>query len=1602
MNEDLYNILQDNGIKISESLEDFDKLLEDEKNLNEIKTFLANRGIDMPSINKKKSLFLESPSQEDSLDTESEEYSYLDNFFGAFKRGFARGAAAEEATDILNPLADVDYNQIAEAEKEVERLEKNKSKVLKNFQEKGFGNLRFLLSAPEQLAEVFGMMGRTVFSDKALSTGATAGGASAVTGLAAIPIAAGSTLVASSFVSEFGSTLLDTIREQTNDDGSAKYDLKNTRDVIKAFGDEQVLSEAKKNGLQRGIPVAMLDALTMKASSLAVKTLKGNTSKILGGFAVESAGGGLGEAAAQVVDKGKIHDKESILLESLLEIAGGTPVVTYNMLTAEKMNSTENEDINNKIKDINNRIALEEDVDVKSELIDYKSKLIRKKNKLNKELADSFTESNVEERNNIKELNESVKKKKEALGKAIDDETKNIIGEDIKNTTEEIKFRNRLLKESVRREKYHEIGRKVKNNEKLTDEEQNIYDKESFDVNSIYDFVENQKKTQEQKKIDEFSKPVNEQTKSFFNKISDTIGQFTNYKSDSRKIRDLNRLEEIKDGNIENHRILATARFREYSKILDKVKSQVDENTFTDFNEKLVAYAEQKETNGLVYTDKNLTNYLSDLKKNNGVDINIPETIKTIDNMMMDVESLSQMILDNQNYQKFYSEKTTQENEIIEKKLNDLREKIDGIETIESVVDNIDDLSKTKILKGNINNIRKSIRAKSRGTDKYGEKYDEMTIEILDAISKGETDVMGLDPMQMEILIEDGISYGNLANMLLEDGIFETKSEALFYLSNIKTKEKVTINQKDPKKIKELNDKIKNLEKQKYISPLQVIEKNLGKYLTRSYRFFSDKKNFTFDETRGEATRLAHKKFYESLKKDFELENNRVPNTRELENISAESERKARETINRIENYLQEDPNGINRKLNDGISFENVEFVINESVTDKINKIYEDTGILQQRKDLDQVLRVFLGEYKDLGAKYVNSIDKLTRLNYEQIFNESILDTYKGDMIFDDLPAEGNYVKYQTNNPANPLNNKYVHEDIDGVLNFVDKEINPAYTYALGLMRKSKTVWNLPNSRKNITGNLMAMIQNGYFIKKDSGYVYNSMRLINESMNTLINGNKITPYMKDLFERGSKQGLTSQSIAINNLLESGPLFMDMINDDSSMSKKPLSFISEKITNVDKRLKEFYGRVDDFSKIVAFDMESKLKSKQEYGLEYENLSDKQKTVIDKLAAEKVKNTFPTWSRIPNWYKRGFMIKENNNTINKALKQLGNVTITKQGILGDFVPFKLETLRTYGNSIAEIKKTADKVKEMNSLLKKETDSSKIEILKERKKAYLEELKRRLVGSTTIAGSQAMLKTAMPVIFMSSIKKALDKDDNEKEESLRRAKHSYNAIRKFYPDWMDGHTLLGDYDNMTFNKEKNKYEIQTFDYSLENPYSLVLDPVFNLLKSDIFETPTNELLGEITDIVEPNMMARTFTEVFLTGKDIYNRDIDNKLAYAIKSIVPPSLMQFYNEFDDIKEGKKDTKETVRELFLIRDYIFSPDQQYSYMLKDFSENKSKDQLLKLRDLYLASLKFSRLQKSNFSSKIREEINRSRLSKDEKDFLIKGSGLSLINYEEK
>ena len=142
MNEKLYNILKDKGVNLPPNLDDFNKMIEeDEKLKNNLSKFITQNNLDISLESKKKSLFSESPSQETSTEFQDEDEDgvfgtvsdYLSNVFSSFKRGYARGSAAEEATDILNPLAEVDYQQIAETEKTLEVLEDNKSEVLKDF-----------------------------------------------------------------------------------------------------------------------------------------------------------------------------------------------------------------------------------------------------------------------------------------------------------------------------------------------------------------------------------------------------------------------------------------------------------------------------------------------------------------------------------------------------------------------------------------------------------------------------------------------------------------------------------------------------------------------------------------------------------------------------------------------------------------------------------------------------------------------------------------------------------------------------------------------------------------------------------------------------------------------------------------------------------------------------------------------------------------------------------------------------------------------------------------------------------------------------------------------------------------------------------------------------------------------------------------------------------------------------------------------------------------------------------------------------------------------------------------------------------------------------
>ena len=101
----------------------------------------------------------------------------------------------------------------------------------------------------------------------------------------------------------------------------------------------------------------------------------------------------------------------------------------------------------------------------------------------------------------------------------------------------------------------------------------------------------------------------------------------------------------------------------------------------------------------------------------------------------------------------------------------------------EEKVEDINEISKAKLNKKEINTLRASLRASSP---------DSLVLEVIDAVAKGE--VLGYDyelDSVIEDMIENGISINNIANLILQDDVLiekkniNSKRKALNYVLNI-------------------------------------------------------------------------------------------------------------------------------------------------------------------------------------------------------------------------------------------------------------------------------------------------------------------------------------------------------------------------------------------------------------------------------------------------------------------------------------------------------------------------------------------------------------------------------------------------------------------------------------------------------------------------------------------------------------------------------------------------------------------------------------------------------------------------------------------------
>ena len=304
--------------------------------------------IDKSKINEGVNLYNKSTSDFASVDEKIKTLE-LNNPYnltvakGIFNRAIQRGLAVGASADILNVSSEssgIDYNRLADLQRMQQEARSSKAfedwhknPTFENFSKNPIGIIAEM--SLESLVAMYYHGASRIAAG--VTAGATAG--SVVPG-AGTAVGAGYGVMAGMGVTslnlEYSGQILEGI-------AAAGYNTSSAEDLQKAFQDKALIDKLKADGYKKGIPVALLDMLSMGvAGKIVTKTGKTVGGKIIGGLAelgMQATTGMAGEATGQLVVSGKITSMADIYAEGMGEIGPGVVETAFGTVQENAKNN---------------------------------------------------------------------------------------------------------------------------------------------------------------------------------------------------------------------------------------------------------------------------------------------------------------------------------------------------------------------------------------------------------------------------------------------------------------------------------------------------------------------------------------------------------------------------------------------------------------------------------------------------------------------------------------------------------------------------------------------------------------------------------------------------------------------------------------------------------------------------------------------------------------------------------------------------------------------------------------------------------------------------------------------------------------------------------------------------------------------------------------------------------------------------------------------------------------------------------------------------------------------------------------------------------------
>ena len=436
----------------------------------------------------------------------------------------------------------------------------------------------------------------------------------------------------------------------------------------------------------------------------------------------------------------------------------------------------------------------------------------------------------------------------------------------------------------------------------------------------------------------------------------------------------------------------------------------------------------------------------------------------------------------------------------------------------------------------------------------------------------------------------------------------------------------------------------------------ESIEGNIGKYLSRSYRIFDEGKKFVAEQKHIDAAELVVAKHLVE-KRGMSKEQAKVNAEAEVQDLLAEYKK-------------------------DGS--------IDTFQRGKVGQ--KDLSVFRKRKDIAPEIRALMGEYTDPVMNYTRTASRLLHFVANHKFLEDIREIGLEKGIFFEKSdtakrnAAGAHSEIKGNAPSSvrgknkgkkgkrgkraetagtytPLAGLYTSPEVVEVLEAHNRMTSEAqHGVWTGLMKWhsyskfSKTVLSGMTNVRNIMGQPGFWLANGYGygglanIKKG---VKGSKRAFRGILSDAMNGKKeFQAYYNKMVQLGlAKDDITSTELrrALNDFKEASDI-EDTPQELFDHAQGAWAKGKRNLTKARDATIRFYQGADELGKIVAWEMEVEMLK--------DIHPDMSQAEVEVEAAERIRNTFPTYSKLP------------------PLVQF----IRTQPFVGPFIAFTYETLRT----------------------------------------------------------------------------------------------------------------------------------------------------------------------------------------------------------------------------------------------------------------------------------------------------------------------------------